>query len=95
MSTITEPTSGTQDLATIQTVVQQKEAVIGPLKSFAINQNDNDLVFTVGDSPADDHLAVLSAHTADPPTKDGYTLVYTGQLVVSGAAAKVDAFRKN
>jgi hypothetical protein len=93
--TETQAFPGSQDLAALQTFVQQQEQIFGPLKSLASANGNNIVTWTIGTSPDAGHLAQLSAYTgAAPPPKAGFTIVCSGTCLVSNAVQQVAAYRK-
>ena len=94
MATVQEPTPGSQDLPTFQTVVQQQEGIFGPLVALASQIPNNVMTFQVGPSPDTAHRATLEVFAGHPPEKTGFILVCIGNCLVSGTAQSVAAYRK-
>ena len=90
----TVQTDGNKALADFQTVVRQKEGVFGPLTALGKQGSNNTITFDIGPTPA--NRAVLATYEGDaPPTKDGHSVVCTGDCLVDGQPAKVVAYRQN
>ncbi|MCW3477344.1 hypothetical protein [Limobrevibacterium gyesilva] len=93
MATVREMTPGSQDLATFQTVVQQQEAIFGPLQGIGGEGMNNIMTFVIGPSPDAARATILVTYTGHPPAKDGFQLVAIGTCLVSGAPVQVAAYR--
>ena len=86
-------TSGNQDLATLQQVVQQKEQDIGPITTISILGTNTMLTFQFGNSPDAKHLASLAIYTDHPAQQPAMELVCAGTCLVSGVSKQVAAYR--
>lgn len=84
---------GGKDLAYFQTIIQQEEGIYGPLLSLAAQAPNNLMTFTIGPSPDAAHRAILATFTDHPPAKAGHLLVCVGDCLVSGAVARIAAYR--
>jgi hypothetical protein len=94
MATVREATPGSQDLPTLQTVVQQQEGVYGPLTALSSEGSNNILTLQVGPSPDAPHRAIIDIYTVHPPAKDGYVLVCIATCLVGGAPKQVAVYRQ-
>lgn len=93
MSTRTVQTPGDQSLVDFQTVVQQQEGIFGPLTALGKQGSNNTITLQVGPSPT--NRAILETYdSTDPPAKEGYDLVCTGDCLVESQPAKTAAYRK-
>jgi hypothetical protein len=95
MATTHATTSGANDIATFQGVVQQQEGIFGPLTNLRADGPNNVMTFEVGPSPPTAKRAVLEVYAGHPPNKVGHALICVANCMVSGALKDVAAYRPN
>lgn len=85
---------GSLTLAQFQTVIQQQEGIYGPL--IALGSQDRDNLITLEITPAAPHhrAELETIGVGNPPQKQGYTLVCTGNVFVENQPVIVAAYRQ-
>ncbi len=92
MSTATVATQPDVTLGKLQTIVQQQEEILGPLKQIRTANGRNVLEFEVQARPESGVILRLSEKIPPVPAK-GYVLVCHGDCFISGKQKYVAAFR--
>jgi hypothetical protein len=93
MATAQEITSGSQDMANFQMVIQQLEGIFGPVISLSASGGNNVMTFQVGPSPDSQQRAILETFADHPPQRTDASLICVGTCFVSAVAQKVAAYR--
>jgi hypothetical protein len=92
MSDKTVYSDGSRPLTELQNIVQQQEGIFGPLKSLRVDEDKNAITLGIEASP--NKRAILEVfETSEPPKKDGYSIICTGNCLVLKNLVTVVAYR--